>query len=239
MLEFISQNPYFFYTIILLSSIASVAGVGGFWLIPMAALYFGPKASVGIITLYFLFNNISKLIFFKGDINWKIAKKIIVWSLPGVLAGSLLLGYLPANIFEKILGIGMLIFLANDLHSFITKKQNKKSLPVFGLLYGFFSGLFGSGNIIKGPLFISLGLTKESYVATYALTSLFMNIPKLFIYSFNGVISPSIFTISLPFLVISIFSAYIGKLLLKKIDGTVFYYVIFAVSIISAIALLF
>lgn len=240
MLEVIGQNPFLFYTVILISSIISSAlGFGSFALIPLAALYFGPKESIGIITLYFLFQNLSKLIFFKGHANLKIAKKIILWSLPGVLLGALLLGYVPEKGFEKGLAIVMILFILNDFHHFVTKKQNRKSLPLFSLLYGFCSGLFGSGNLIKGPLFISLGLVKESYIATYALTSLFMNFPKIGIYFWNGIIKPSTMMASLPFLGISIVGTYCGKKILKKIDHSLFHSVITAFFLLSALALLF
>ncbi|MBU0706073.1 sulfite exporter TauE/SafE family protein [Patescibacteria group bacterium] len=237
--DLISQNLILFYCIVLFSSIVSSSlGIGSFILIPFAAIIYGPKASVGIITVYFLVQNINKLIFFKGHANKKIAKIIILWSIPGVLAGSVLLGYLPAYLFEKILGVAIILFLLNDLHTFISKKQSKKSIPLFGLLYGFFSGLLGSGNVIKGPLFLSIGLLKESYIATYALTSFFMNIPKIVIYSWNGVITGDTFVQALPFVFLSFVGTFIGRNVIKRIKSHWFYGIVFIFFIISAMLLI-
>lgn len=236
------QNPAWFYLAALLVSIASSAfGVSGAILIPLAALYFGPKEGVAIATLYFLFQNVSKLAFFKKHIEWKVATHMLAWAMPGVLAGAALLVYLSAEMFEKILGLGMILFIIGDavkLKFFGSSSASPRMMPVWGTLYGFFSGALGSGNVVKGPFFLSIGLLKESYVGTYAATSLFMNIPKIGIYALSGIITATMLVKAIPFLIISIFGTWIGKKVLGRISNDVFYYAIMAVFLVSAISLL-
>jgi len=240
MISAIANNGYLFFSAVLISSVLSSSlGVGSFILLPLAALAYGPKQSVGIITIYFLFQNINKLIVFWKDIHWKIGLKMILWSLPGTLIGSYALSLIPADIFGKLLAIFILTYLANDVFKIIPKSgHNKTTIPLFGLLYGLMSGLTGSGNLVKGPLFTSMGLVKEGYVATYALTSFFTNIPKIWIYYSTGIIDESTFGKSLPFLFISIVGTYLGKKLLKKMHNDLFYYVVNIAFAFSAIALL-
>ena len=240
MVELFTQNPLLFYLIVLLISILSTTlSIGGFILIPLVALFFGAKESIGIITLYFLSQNISKLFFFRAHIHKMIAKKIIIWSMPGVLAGAALLIYIPETFFSKFLGIAMIIFMVNDWMRYKSKnRSSEKNLPLFGLLYGFFSGVLGSGNLVKGPLFLSLGLLKESYMATYALTSLFINIPKIGIYFYSGIITQATFIRAIPFLLLSIIGTWIGKRMLNLISNRVFYYITMASFLIASATLL-
>lgn len=241
MLTEILQNPFLFYGLVLCTSILSAAtGTGGgFILIPLASLQFGAKEGVGILSIYFLFQNINKLIVFRQHIQWKVAKRFIIWALPGVLVGSLALSIIPVEAFTKILAVIILLYLANDLLKIIPNKaQPETLLPGLGFLYGFLSGLIGSGNMVKGPLFTSLGMRKEMYIATYAFTSMFMNVPKILSYASTGIIDSSAIIKSIPFLILSIVGTYIGKHFLKYIRHDVFYYIITASFALSAIALL-
>ncbi len=240
-MEFIAHSPFLFYLIVLISSVLSSSfGIGSFILLPIAAIVYGPKESVGIITIYFLFQNINKITVFWKHINWNIGIKMILWSLPGALLGSSLLSLIPAAVFNKILGGFILAYLINDIFKIIPKSgYSAAKIPFFGILYGCMSGLIGSGNLVKGPLFTSLGMLNETYIATYALTSLFMNMPKLGVYYATGIIGTSAFTQAIPFLIISILGTYIGKHLLQKVTSGTFYYVVNIAFALSAISLLF
>lgn len=235
------QNPIFFYAVVLLTSVLSAAlGSGtGFVLIPLAALQFGAKESVGILAIYFLFQNINKIAVYRKHIDWKIGIRVICWSFPGVLIGSIALGYLPVELFKKILGCVILLYLTNDVFKLIPKKHEpEKLLPFLSMGYGFLSGLIGSGNVIKGPLFTSLGLLKQTYVGTYAFTSLFVNIPKIVTYFSMGILDNDAFFKAIPFLIISIVGTHAGKYFIGKIHNDIFYYIVTTSFALSAVALL-
>ena len=242
MIESLATNVYIFYTVAFLSSIASTAlGIGSGILIPLAALFYGPKESIGIMTLYFCVQNINKIILFKKYIHWKIVKKVVIWAIPGAIGGSLLLTYIPEDFFKKFLAIAMIIYIVNDIIRRKYKKtetEHEKNIPILGLSYGFFSGLLGSGNIIKGQLFTSLGLIKETYLGTYSITSFFLNIPKVAVYTFSNIINTSVLIQALPFIGISIIGTQIGKNFLKKINNDFFYIAINISFIVSALLLL-
>lgn len=241
MIDFIAHNPILFYSIILFSSIISSAfGISGFTLIPLAALVFGPKESIGIITIYFISQNITKIAFFYKYINYPIAKKMIIWGLPGVFIGSIALSYIPEAFFEKFLALIAILITFNEVFKIFTKRTtaSEKYLPFYGIFYGIASGLIGSGNMIKGPLYISLGLIKETYLGTYAFSNLFINLPKSVIYGTTGIITTNTLVISIPFIAISIIGTWIGKRLLKYISNKIFYYIMVIFFLFTAVTLL-
>jgi uncharacterized membrane protein YfcA len=84
----------------------------------------------------------------------------------------------------------------------------------------------------------NLGILKEAYIGTYALTSFFTNIPKIFVYYSSEIINDYTFIKSLPFLFISIIGTYIGKHFVGKISNKLFFYLLNITFAISAIALL-
>jgi len=158
--------------------------VGTVFLIPLAAFKFGAKESIGILTLYFLFQNMTKIYFFRNHIEWKVAKTIIIWGIPGAAIGACALSIIPDLYFRKFLGVAIFIFMLKDLHSHMKNKDQQprldlKWVPPLGFLYGVTTGLFGIGNVVKGPLFLSLNILKESYLGTNALTSFFTHFPKI------------------------------------------------------------
>jgi uncharacterized protein len=242
MLEFLTQSPLIFYAIVLLMSFlsASIGTGGGFILIPLAALFFGAKEGVGILTLYFLFQNSSKILLFRSHIHTKIGVRLILFAVPGAMLGSIALGFLPVELFKKIFAVIILVYLANELFGLIPKRglRERHTVPIFGFAYGFLSGLVGSGNLIKGPLFLGMGLSKEAYIATYAFTSFFINIPKIATYAATGIIDGAIVRQSLPFLFISIVGTVAGRHFIRQIHHDVFIWILNITFVIAALGLL-
>lgn len=242
MLEFFAQSPLLFYGIVLLMSFLSASvGTGGtLILIPLAALYFGPKEGIGILTMYFLFQNSIKILLFQKHIDFKFGMQLILFSVPGAILGGIALGFLPAELFKKIFAVIILSYLANELIGLVPKRglNERHAIPILGFAYGFLSGLVGSGNLIKGPLFLGMGLSKEAYIGTYAFTSFFINIPKLATYTATGIVNASTLTQSLPFLAISIVGTFAGRKFIRQIRHDVFYWILNVTFVLSALALL-
>ncbi|MDD4319687.1 MAG: sulfite exporter TauE/SafE family protein [Candidatus Peribacteraceae bacterium] len=241
MLTEILRQPVVFYGAVLAASVLSTAtGVGGMvLLLPFAALQFGAKEAVGIVTLFGLCQNINKIVVFRHAIRWRIGWRMIAWSVPAAIAGSLVLPLVPADLFRKLLAGTVLLYLANDLFRLVPSRgRPERFLPLLSVVYGFLSGLIGTGNIVKGPLFTGLGLLKEAYVGTYAFTALFMNIPKLASYVATGTLGIDALRQSVPFLLLSVAGTYAGSILLRRVRSDIFYYAVTASFVLSAVALL-
>ena len=108
----------------------------------------------------------------------------------------------------------------------------------FGIAYGVVSGVLGSGNVLKGPLLTSIGVLKERYIGTYALTSLALNVPKLVVYHEGGIASSQLLARSWPLLVVSLTGTYIGKRVLRHIPDAVFERVTTITFVISALLMI-
>jgi len=121
-----------------------------------------------------------------GNVNLRFGLTMLIGGTVGVVAGSLLSGVFPQNLYNKLTGIIMLALAAQTLFSLLRKKRHSAAVPeagsaktrtvkavLFGLLGGVMSGLVGlsGGGPISAGLMI-LGCTALETVGTSVLVVL-------------------------------------------------------------------
>lgn len=214
MLSLLAENTALFLTTVFVITISSSAlGTGtGLFLLPIAILRYGAPEGIGIITIYYICQNVNKILFFRKHVQTKVGLYIGLFSIPGSIIGAYALAIVDPELFKKAFATVFLLYLAKDTFFKETKMFSEKHLlPVFGFFYGLLSGLLGTGIVVKGPTLRSLGLLKESYIGTYAFTSFINNIPKIITYSLTGVVTVTSYIEALPLLALSIIGTAIGK----------------------------
>ena len=236
-----------FVAVVFASSVLSSAlGVGGYALLPLFVAFYGAKSGVAVITVYFLFQNFAKLLLTWRHVDFALASRLVAWSLPGALLGGALLVVVPPQAFQRVLGAGVLAMVI------VPRLRRRPATPrpprppraertgfaLFALAYGVASGALGSGNVLKGPFLTSLGVVKERYIGTYALTSCALNIPKLLVYRGGGVAPGAVLASAWPLLLVSLAGTYAGTRLLRHIPPAWFERITSAVFVVAALAML-
>ena len=236
----------FLGVVLVFSWLSSALGVGGYALLPLFVWHYGAKSGVAVITVYFLFQNLSKVALLWRHIDFGFAARLVAWAVPGAVLGGALLVALPARHLQRMLGAGMLalLLLPRLLPHLLPRRPapsprlRRLGVAGFALAYGVASGVLGSGNALKGPLLTSMGVLKERYVGTYALTSLALNVPKLAVYHQGGVASAGLLAACWPLLLVSLAGTYLGKRALRHIPESWFEKVTTAVFVVSALSML-
>jgi hypothetical protein len=107
-----------------------------------------------------------------------------------------------------------------DLIPYFSKLQfGKEKLPIGGALSGFFGGLSGNQGALRSAFLIKAGLTKETFIGTAVVISVFVDFTRLGVYStrfLNIGIGDSLHLVIFATLS-AITGAYIGNKLLKKV----------------------
>jgi uncharacterized protein len=205
-------------------------------LTPVFMIFFPVEVAIALTGVVHFFNNIFKLVL----IGKKADKQVLLrFGIPAVIAafaGAWLLWYMTGlpplfsySIGSKtfdvypvklIISILLIIFASIDLIPYFNKLQfGKDKLPVGGALSGFFGGLSGNQGALRSAFLIRTGLSKESYLATAAVVSSFVDFTRLSVYATRFTKSglQDNLALAISATLAGIAGAYIGNRLLKKI----------------------
>ena len=205
-------------------------------LTPIMMIYFPVEIAVAFTGIVHFSNNIFKL-FIVGN---KANKEVLVkFGLPAIFAAFIgsyflfnmnteyiiysynLLGQIKSiSLVKFIVSLLLIVFASFDLIPFFKKLEfGKKSLPIGGLLSGFFGGLSGNQGALRSSFLIKLSLDKETFIATTVVISTMVDFTRLGVYSSNllQINLEDYLTLGVYSILAATLGAFIGNKLLKKI----------------------
>lgn len=211
------------FVFLILAFLAEIIGtIGGFgssvFFVPIANFYFDFHSVLGLVALFHLGSNLSKIFLFKKGINLPLLLYIGIPSILFVVLGGILSNYLDGFYLSLALGIFLIVLsLLFLIKRNMVVKANKRNSIIGGSLSGFFAGFLGTGGAIRGLTMAAFNLKKSVFIATSACIDLLIDASRTVVYYQNGYIHRHDM-IYIPFLlVIAIVGTYIGKQILKKI----------------------
>jgi uncharacterized membrane protein YfcA len=199
-------------------------------------LFFPVELAIGLTGVVHFFNNVFK-VFLVGKNADKTV--LITFGIPAIIAaliGAWVLFQIPDakplftyelmnKTFEVypvkfIISILLLLFASMDLIPYFSNlKFGKEKLPLGGVLSGFFGGLSGNQGALRSAFLIKAGLSKEAFIGTAVVVSIFVDCTRLGVYAAK--LSLEGITDNLTLIVIAtlsaIIGAYLGNKLLKKV----------------------
>lgn len=222
------------------SILSAVAGTGlGIIMIIVFTIFFDVQTSVVLGTLMGLIIQPIKIFHFYKYIDWRISRLFVVLGIPCAYLGGQLLFDIPMRVLEVTIAVVCLLFVISRLTPWkFSLRNTTRNLLLCGAISGFQSGVTGLGNLIRNPLLLALGLTKERYVATTGITALLMNFARVTAYVPNLTWTPELRVI-LPSSILPIFfGMYVGKRMHKHISSTTFERLVLFVIFAGALKLL-
>lgn len=205
-------------------------------LLPVFVIFFPVDLAIAMVAIVHFLNNI-----YKTTLIGKHASRSIVlnFGIPAFLfafLGAWLLGYLariPINFPTEILGmhvalspiklvIGLLLLIFAIVDIIPAKKDRpplrEGALYAGGALSGFFGGLSGHQGALRSAFLIRMGLTKEVFIASGIIISLFVDVSRISVY-FNDLALQELSAqkwILLAAVLAAFAGAFAGRQLLKK-----------------------
>jgi uncharacterized membrane protein YfcA len=220
------------------SMLTFFSGFGlGTILSPVMLLFFPVEIAIALTGVVHFLNNCFKITLVRKHINWSVGLLFGSTALIGSFIGALVLlrlsdysGVVYSYTFQdKIYSVTlvkfiiaqlMLLFVLIELIPALKSIQfSKRSLPVGGLISGFFGGLSGNQGALRSMFLLKSGLNKEAYIATGILIAFAVDITRLSVY-FNRMegLDLNTFKMTLLVAILAAFSgAYLGRNLLKKV----------------------
>lgn len=214
----------FVFLALIAEIIGTISGCGSsVFFVPVAAYFFDFHSVLGITAVFHIFSNISKIVFFRKGVNWKIVLKMGIPAILFVSLGALLSKYLNNQVLEIGLAVFLIFFsLIFLLFQKIAIRPTTLYSLVGGTISGFVAGLFGTGGAIRGMTLAAFNLQKDVFIATSAFIDIGVDLSRGLVYFSNGFIHYHDLGYVLILIGVSIVGTYIGKLILQKISETLF-----------------
>lgn len=200
------------------ATISGAAGFGGaLLLLPVLNLTVGTILAVPTLTVAQLIGNLSRVIIGFKQIRWKPVIYFIIGAFPLTMVGAYSFVVVDKSIIVRLIGIFIIVFVIIKYFKLSLLKNSNIKIITGGAITGFLSGLIGSAGPIGAAFFLSLDLSPVSYVASEAVTAVFMHITKLVVYQgflkigYNAILIGGFIGISM------ILGTWVSKKIIEKI----------------------
>ena len=160
--------------------ISGIVGTGSsIMLLPVLIYQFGPKQAVPIMAIAAIMANLSRIIAWWRDVDWKAVAAYSITGVPAAAIGARTLLALPSHIVDIAIGL----FLLSMIPARRWFAAHNITLPVWvmvivGAVAGFLTGIVASTGPITVPIFMTFGLVKGALLGTEAAGSLLVYISK-------------------------------------------------------------
>jgi len=244
-MQFTTLNVILFGISSFLTGLAktSVGGLG-IIIVPLMAMVFPGKESVGVLLPMLITADIIAVILYRRGTQWKIIARISPFVCAGIAAGAVILYYLPDINFSAYIGGVILVMQCIELLDASNKVNlsTRTSLPLT-VLTGVLAGMFTMVANAAGPLmavyFLQQRLDKKEFVGTSSMYFLLLNLFKVPFSASLGLITAQSLKMDLFAVPVIIIGAAAGYGFLKLINVTAFRRIIRVLAFAASVKLLF
>ena len=152
-------------------------------LMPVLMLAFGPHEAVPIMAIAALLANLSRVLVWWREVDWRANAYYCVTAVPCAALGARTLLILDPHIVEAVLGV-LFILMVPARRWLLARGLRIEAwhLTLVGAGIGFISGMVASTGPINTPFFLAYGLVKGAYLATEALGSMAIGLTKALVF---------------------------------------------------------
>jgi uncharacterized membrane protein YfcA len=155
-------------------TISGIVGTGSsIMLMPVLVYEYGPKQAVPIMAIAAVLANISRILAWWREVDWRACLAYSVTGIPSAALGARTLLALPSHAVD--IAIGLFLIAMVPVRHWLARHQLKANLchvAIGGAVIGFLTGIVVSTGPLSVPLFLFYGLTKGAFLATEAASSL-------------------------------------------------------------------
>lgn len=228
----------------LVAFLASVlGGLSGFGTGLVLPAFLAPLVGVAhvvpVMAVAMLFNNGSRVVAFRRNIQWPYVRRMLIFGLPGCVAGAYGYTLLSARWIGILLGAFLLISV--PLRRFLRKAEFHFSARAgffAGAGFGFINGGVSGAGILLISILMSMGFSGAELIATDAVISLIMGATKVALF---GGLSALTLDLSLVGLLVGFCTApgaFVARWLLKRIPAGIHAWIMELMVLAGALSLL-
>jgi uncharacterized membrane protein YfcA len=175
-------------------TLSGIVGTGSsIMLMPVLVYQFGPKQAVPIMAIAAVMANLSRILAWWRDVDWRACAAYSVTGIPAAALGARTLLALPSRAVD--ISIALFLIAMVPARHWLARHQLKFSLwhlAIGGAVIGYLTGIVVSTGPLSVPLFLFYGLTKGAFLATEAASSLGLYLSKSVTFQRFGALTPDV-----------------------------------------------
>lgn len=205
------------------------------------------RESTAALLILLIVGDIIAVRMYYQDVDWHALKKLVPSVIIGVVIGAVFLYFVSDGTMRRSIGIILLILTALTLLLMrrgsaetirdVFAKRSIRSL--YGSLGGFTTMAANSGGPVMNLYFIASGFDMRRFLGTQAWFFFIVNVIKVPFSASIGLMTGEIISTAAILIPVVLIGAYIGYLIVRRIDQKLFNIIIISLTIISALYLLF
>jgi hypothetical protein len=221
-------------------TISGIVGTGtSIMLMPVLIYQYGPKQAVPIMAIAAVMANLSRILAWWRDVDWRACAAYSVTGIPAAALGARTLLALPSHAVDVAIGIFLIAMV--PVRHWLARHDFKLSLwhlAIGGALIGYLTGIVVSTGPLSVPLFLFYGLSKGAFLATEAASSLGLYVSKSVTFQRFGALTPEVAMQGLIAGSSLMLGAFIAKRFVLRLEPDVFRLVMDGIMIAAGISLL-
>jgi uncharacterized membrane protein YfcA len=221
-------------------TISGIVGTGSsIMLMPVLVYQYGPKQAVPIMAVAAVMANLSRILAWWREVDWRACAAYSVTGIPAAALGARTLLALPSHAVD--VSIGLFLIAMVPMRHWLARHEFKLSLwhlAIGGAVIGYITGIVVSTGPLSVPLFLFYGLTKGAFLATEAASSLGLFVSKSVTFQQFGALTPDIALKGFVAGASLMSGAFIAKRFVIRLEPDVFRLVMDGIIIVAGLALL-
>jgi uncharacterized protein len=221
-------------------TISGIVGTGSsIMLMPVLVYQYGPKQAVPIMAIAAIMSNLSRILAWWRDVDWRACAAYSVTGIPAAALGARTLLTLPSHAVD--ISIGLFLIAMVPARHWLARHEYKLSLwhvALGGAVIGYLTGIVVSTGPLSVPLFLFYGLSKGAFLATEAASSLGLYVSKSVTFQRFGALTPDVAIQGLIAGSSLMAGAFIAKPLLVRLNPDVFRLVMDGIMLMAGASML-
>ena len=222
-------------------TISGIVGTGSsIMLMPVLIYQYGPKQAVPIMAIAAVMANLSRILAWWREVDWRACAVYSVTGIPAAALGARTLLVLPSRSVD--ISIGLFLIAMVPARHWLARHQLKLSLwhlALGGAMIGYLTGIVVSTGPLSVPLFLFYGLTRGAFLATEAASSLGLYVSKSVTFQRFGALTPDIALQGLIAGASLMFGAFIAKRFVLRLEPEVFRLVMDAIMLAAGVSMFY
>jgi uncharacterized membrane protein YfcA len=221
-------------------TISGIVGTGSsIMLMPVLVYEYGPKQAVPIMAVAAVLANISRILAWWREVDWRACAAYSVTGIPAAALGARTLLALPSRAVD--IAIGVFLIAMVPVRHWLAHHQVNLSLwhlALGGAVIGYLTGIVVSTGPLSVPLFLFYGLARGAFLATEAASSLGLYFSKSVTFERFGALTSDIALKGLIAGSSLMFGAFIAKRFVLRLEPDVFRLVMDGIMLAAGLSLL-